>query len=292
MIRSMTGFGRGESAGSLLRFTAEVKTVNHRYLDASVRMPKEYACLETYVRTELKRYLGRGKVDVFITCEMVGEPDYELVLNEHLAQEYVEACTRLEERFGLKNDLTVSGLGSLNGILTLTEHSLDEDQVWAVLKDALDKALEVLVETRAREGEILRRDLDDKLDGMSVLVDQIQDRYPEIIEAYKERIRAKVGELLADDQIDENRLASEVVLYADKLATDEETVRLRSHIESMKTELDKGGDIGRKLDFIAQEMNREANTILSKANDLKTADIGISLKTEIEKIREQVQNIE
>lgn len=292
MIRSMTGFGRAEAANDLLKFTVEVKTVNHRYLDASVRMPKEYAYLETSVRSELKRYLGRGKVDVAITCEVIGEADYELLLNEHLAQEYVDAYARLEQKFGLKNDLTVSRLGSLNGILTLTGNSMNEEEVWAVLQKALDGALEVLVKSRTAEGENLRNDLLGKLDEMDSLVDRIKERYPEIIEEYKERINAKIAEILSDDQADQNRIAAEVVLYADKLATDEETVRLKSHISSMRKELSKGGDVGRKLDFIAQEMNREANTILSKANDLKTADIGISLKTDIEKIREQVQNIE
>lgn len=292
MIRSMTGFGRAESTNDLLKFTVEVKTVNHRYLDASVRMPKEYSYLETSVRSELKKYLGRGKVDVFITCDVIGEADYELQLNEHLAQEYVDAYAELEKRFGLKNDLTVSRLGNLNGIFTLTENSMDEEAVWAVLRDALDRALEMLVAARTVEGGNLKKDLIGKLDEMAGLVDQIQERYPEIISEYKERITAKIAEILADDQVDQSRIAAEVVLYADKLATDEETVRLKSHISSMKAELEKGGDVGRKLDFIAQEMNREANTILSKANDLVTADIGISLKTDIEKIREQVQNIE
>lgn len=292
MIRSMTGFGRGESADERMKFTVEVKTVNHRYLDAGVRIPKEYSFLETSVRSELKKYLERGKVDVCVTCEVIGEADYELQLNEHLAQEYVDAYAELEKRFGLKNDLTVSRLGSLNGIFTLTGQAMDEEALWEVLRRALDEALEKVVAARCSEGENLKNDLAEKLDEMAGLVDRIQERYPEIISEYKERIRSKIKEVLSDDKVDENRIAAEVVLFADKLATDEETVRLKSHISSMKAELDKGGDVGRKLDFIAQEMNREANTILSKANDLVTADIGISLKTDIEKIREQVQNIE
>ena len=271
MIRSMTGFGRAESADSQLKFTVEVRSVNHRYLDASVRMPKEYAFLETLVRTELKKYIGRGKVEVSVTCEQLGEADLSLKLNEQLAQKYVDA---------------------LDGIFTLSKGSLDEEVIWNVLRQALDGALEKLVSAREAEGENLKRDLLEKLDGMDSLVSKVQERYPEIIAAYRERIREKISEILSDDQIDENRIASEVVLYADRLATDEETVRLHSHIKSMQKELEKGGDVGRKLDFIAQEMNREANTILSKANDLVTADIGIGLKTEIEKIREQVQNIE
>lgn len=292
MIRSMTGFGRAECADSQLKFTVEVRSVNHRYLDASVRMPKEYAFLETLVRTELKKYIGRGKVEVSVTCEQLGEADLSLKLNEQLAQKYVDAYRELEERFGLRNDLTVSRLGGLDGIFTLSKGELDEEVIWNVLRQALDGALEKLVSARETEGGNLKRDLLEKLDGMDSLVSKVQERYPEIIAAYRERIREKISEILSDDQIDENRIASEVVLYADRLATDEETVRLHSHIKAMQKELEKGGDVGRKLDFIAQEMNREANTILSKANDLVTADIGIGLKTEIEKIREQVQNIE
>ena len=191
MIRSMTGFGRAESADSQLKFTVEVRSVNHRYLDASVRMPKEYTFLETLVRTELKKYIGRGKVEVSVTCEQLGEADLSLKLNEKLAQKYVDAYRELEERFSLRNDLTVSRLGSLDGIFTLSKGSLDEEVIWNVLRQALDGALEKLVSAREAEGENLKRDLLEKLDGMDSLVSKVQERYPEIIAAYRERIRER-----------------------------------------------------------------------------------------------------
>jgi len=292
MIRSMTGFGRAEKSGAERRFTVEMKSVNHRYLDVSVRIPKEYAYLETAVRAELKKYLERGKVDVFVTCVATGEPACSLEVNEHLAAEYIGAYRALAQKLNLPDDLSASSLSALPEIFRLNEEQPGEDEVWAVLQGAVDEACTMLGQTREKEGENLRADLTTKLDGMLEKVGEIETRYPEIIREYEERIRAKVADLLADAQIDESRIAAEVVLFSDKLCTDEETVRLRSHIESMKQELSTGGKVGRKLDFIAQEMNREANTILSKANDLTTSGIAIDLKTEIEKIREQVQNIE
>ena len=292
MIKSMTGFGRGEASGQTLKFVVEIKSVNHRYLDANVRIPKEYAFLDTSIRSELKKYLGRGKVDVFVTYEVIGEANYSLQFNENLAQEYVRAYSLMAERFGLKNDLTAARLGAQPEIFRLTEESMDQEEVWSVLRTALDSALVMLVETRTAEGSSLKADLTAKLEQLRAGVLAIEKRYPDILAAYEARLKEKMAALLEDNQIDESRLAAEVVLFADKLATDEETVRLRSHIDAMEKELDGGGDIGRKLDFIAQEMNREANTILSKANDLETSGIAIDLKTGIEKIREQVQNIE
>ena len=292
MIKSMTGFGRGEYASESLKFTVEMKSVNHRYLDSNVRIPKEYAYLDTSIRSELKQYLGRGKIDVFVTYEVIGEVEYDLQFNEHLAQEYVDAYARMAERFHLENDLTAARLGAQPEIFRLKEDSMNEDEVWSILKQALDHALEMLVDARKKEGQNLRADIASKLDHMKELVDAIENRYPAIIAAYEARLKEKIASLLEDGQIDESRLAAEVVLFSDKLATDEETVRLKSHIDTMRQELEKGNDIGRKLDFIAQEMNREANTILSKANDLDTGNLAIDLKTVIEKIREQVQNIE
>ena len=292
MIKSMTGFGRGEYAGETLKFIVEIKSVNHRYLDANVRIPKEYAFMDTSIRSEIKKFLGRGKVDVFVTYQIIGDVNYDLQFNEHLAQEYVDAYERMAQRFNLTNDLTAARLGAQPEIFRLREDSMDEEEVWSILRNALDTALEMLVETRTAEGVNLKKDMIEKLDALKAGVEGIETRYPEILAAYENRLKEKIADILGDNQIDESRLAAEVVLFADKLATDEETVRLKSHIDSMKKELEKGSDIGRKLDFIAQEMNREANTILSKANDLETSNIAIDLKTGIEKIREQVQNIE
>ena len=292
MIKSMTGFGRGEYAGETLKFIVEIKSVNHRYLDANVRIPKEYAFMDTSIRSEIKKYLGRGKVDVFVTYQIIGDVNYDLQFNEHLAQEYVDAYERMAQRFNLTNDLTAARLGAQPEIFRLKEDSMNEEEVWSILRTALDTALEMLVETRTAEGVNLKKDMTAKLDALKASVEQIETRYPEILAAYENRLKEKIADILGDNQIDESRLAAEVVLFADKLATDEETVRLKSHIDAMKKELEKGSDIGWKLDFIAQEMNREANTILSKANDLETSNIAIDLKTGIEKIREQVQNIE
>ena len=292
MIKSMTGFGRGEYAGETLKFIVEIKSVNHRYLDANVRIPKEYAFMDTSIRSEIKKYLGRGKVDVFVTYQIIGDVNYDLQFNEHLAQEYVDAYERMAQRFNLTNDLTAARLGAQPEIFRLKEDSMNEEEVWSILRTALDTALEMLVETRTAEGVNLKKDMNAKLDVLKASVEKIETRYPEILAAYENRLKEKIADILGDNQIDESRLAAEVVLFADKLATDEETVRLKSHIDAMKKELEKGSDIGRKLDFIAQEMNREANTILSKANDLETSNIAIDLKTGIEKIREQVQNIE
>ena len=293
MIKSMTGFGRCEAADEERKFTVEMKGVNHRYLDANIRMPKKLNFFESAIRSLLKESVHRGKVDIFITYEDFSESQVSLKYNETLAAEYLEKFKMMEEKFSLENDIRVSTLSRYPEVLTMEEKMDDEEELWKGLKKALDGAIAQFVQTRTVEGENLKKDLIAKLDGMLELVGQIEERAPKIIAEYKEKLEGKVKELLEDTQIDEGRIASEIVIFADKICTDEEVVRLRSHVEHMKATLqsdDRG--IGRKLDFIAQEMNREANTILSKANDLETSNIGIELKTEIEKVREQIQNIE
>ena len=293
MIKSMTGFGRCEAADEERKFTVEMKGVNHRYLDANIRMPKKLNFFESAIRSLLKESVHRGKVDIFITYEDFSESQVSLKYNETLAAEYLEKFKMMEEKFSLENDIRVSTLSRYPEVLTMEEKMDDEEELWKGLKKALDGAIAQFVQTRTVEGENLKKDLIAKLDGMLELVGQIEERAPKIIAEYREKLEGKVKELLEDTQIDEGRIASEIVIFADKICTDEEVVRLRSHAEHMKTTLqsDDSG-IGRKLDFIAQEMNREANTILSKANDLETSNIGIELKTEIEKVREQIQNIE
>ena len=292
MIKSMTGFGRCEHVQGNRKFTVEIKAVNHRYFDVNIKMPKKFNFFESAIRSVMKEYIQRGKVDVFITCEDDTENNFSLKYNENIAGEYLKYYRRMAEHFGLKDDLTVSVLGTCPEVFAMEEQTVDEEEIWALLETALRGALKQFVETRTREGENLRNDLIGKLDGMLRDVDAVETRYPHVLEEYRSRLREKVDALLTDSQMDVSRLAAEVILYADKICTDEETVRLRSHIEGMKTELLQGGSIGRKLDFIAQEMNREANTILSKANDLQTSNLAINLKTEIEKVREQIQNIE
>ena len=289
----MTGFGRCEVSEGDRKFTVEMKGVNHRYLDANIRMPKKLNFFDSAIRTVLKQYVTRGKVDIFITYEDLTENQVSLKYNESLAKEYLDAFKKMEETFGLENDVRVSAVSRCPEVLTMEEQTADEEELWKGLKKALEGALKQFVETRGTEGENLKKDIIAKLDGMSEKVACIEVRSPEIVAEYRAKLEEKVKELLADTQMDEGRIAAEVVIFADKICTDEEIVRLKSHIAHMKeTFATEENGIGRKLDFIAQEMNREANTILSKANDLETSNIGIELKTEIEKVREQIQNIE
>ena len=292
MIKSMTGFGRCEVSEGNRKFTVEMKSVNHRYLDVNMKMPKKLNFFESSIRNELKNYIQRGKVDLFITYEDFSENNVCIKYNKELAGEYMKYLKQMAEEFGLDNDVRVSALSRYPEILTMEEQVVDEEELWKELQRALQGAAEGFVETRIREGENLKADLLVKLDGMLAHVDFIAERFPQIIAEYKQKLREKVEELLEDTKVDESRLLMEVTIFADKVCVDEEIVRLRSHIETTKKTLNEGGSIGRKLDFIAQEMNREANTILSKANDLEISNRAIELKTEIEKVREQIQNIE
>lgn len=292
MIKSMTGFGRCEVTEQERKITVEMKAVNHRYLDVNIKMPKKLNFFENSIRGLLKEYIQRGKVDIFVSYEDYTENNVILKYNQELAGEYVKYITQMAEQFSLNNDLPASTLSRYPEVLTMEEQTVDEEALWATLEKAVRGAAQQFVETRISEGNNLQEDLFQKLDGMLVYVEEIEKRSPEIISEYRQKLQDKVNELLADVQIDENRLATEVTIFADKICTDEETVRLKSHILATKETLLQGGSVGRKLDFIAQEMNREANTILSKANDLTVSDIGINLKTDIEKVREQIQNIE
>ncbi len=292
MIRSMTGFGRCEIQSGEKKFTVEMKGVNHRYLDVNIRMPKKLYFFETAIRTYLKKYIQRGKVDIFVSYEDLSEGQMSLKYNEALASEYLEYFHRMEEKFGLENDVRISALSRFPEVFTMEEQDVDEEEMWNGLREALDGACVQFVAARETEGEKLREDLIGKLNDMKEVVEKIEERSPQILSEYREKLEEKVKELLEDTQIDDGRIAAEVVLFADKICTDEEIVRLKSHIDHMKATLQAGEGIGRKLDFIAQEMNREANTILSKANDLTVSNYGIDLKTEIEKVREQIQNIE
>ncbi len=292
MIKSMTGCGRCEIAGKDRKLTVEMKSVNHRYLDVAIKMPKKFNFFESAIRTELKNYISRGKVDVFITCEDYSEDSGSLKYNKALAKEYLTYLRQMAEEFELDNDIRVSTLSRYPDVFVMEEQNIDEEELWKDLQSSIKGAAENFVKTRIVEGENLLKDLNVKLDTMLAHVDFITERSPKLIQEYKEKLREKVRELLEDVQIDESRLYMEVTIFADKVCVDEELVRLRSHVESTKKELAGGGSIGRKLDFIAQEMNREANTILSKANDLEISARAIELKNEIEKVREQIQNIE
>lgn len=288
----MTGFGRCEHVEGERKFTVELKSVNHRYLDVNTRMPKKLNFFETSIRNLLKKYAVRGKVDIFITYEDTTENNMSLKYNDALAREYFSYFEKMSEEFGIDNDVRVSSLSRYPEVLTMEEQTLDEKELWKGLEIACTGAFSQFVETRIAEGERLKTDILSKLDLMLERIEYIEGRTPEIIKEYRTKIEAKVKELLEDTQIDEGRIATEIVIFSDKICTDEETVRLRSHIEHVRETLQLEEGIGRKLDFIAQEMNREANTILSKANDIEISNQAIDLKTEIEKIREQIQNIE
>ncbi|MGN0413519.1 MAG: YicC/YloC family endoribonuclease [Lachnospiraceae bacterium] len=292
MIKSMTGFGRCEVAEGNRKFTVEMKSVNHRYLDINIKMPKKLNFFESAIRTELKNYISRGKVDVFISYEDFSEESGSLKYNSALAAEYLKYLRQMASDFGLDDDIRVSTLSRYPEVLVMEEQNIDEEELWKDLQKAIRGAAEGFVQTRIVEGEHLLSDLTEKLDGMLEHVDFITERSPKLVKEYREKLEQKVKELLGDAQVDENRLLTEVTIFADKVCVDEELVRLRSHIETMKNTLLAGGSIGRKLDFIAQEMNREANTTLSKANDLEISSRAIELKNEIEKVREQIQNIE
>ncbi len=292
MIKSMTGFGRCEKVTDQYKISVEMKAVNHRYLDLSIKMPKRFNYFEAAIRSMLKDHIQRGKVDVFISYEDYTEEKLCLKYNKALAAEYVQYFKEMGEQFGLTDDLTVTALARMPEVLTMEEAPEDEEAIWKILSEALKEAADRFVESRRLEGENLKEDLMKKLDYMAELVDYIEERSPQIVAEYRKKLEEKVREFLESAAVDENRIAAEVTVFADKVCVDEETVRLRSHMDHTRSELKAGGSIGRKLDFIAQEMNREANTILSKANDLEVSEKAIALKTEIEKVREQIQNIE
>lgn len=292
MIKSMTGFGRSEISEGKRKISVEMKSVNHRYLEAGIKMPKKLNIFEAKIRDLLKKYAQRGKIDIFITYEDLTENNVNLKYNSDIAVEYMDIFKQMSEQFGMNNDITISSLSRYPEVITMEEIQTDEEELWHFIEKAITSACEQFVAARITEGENLKNDLQNKLDSMLELVAFIEERSPQIMKEYRAKLEAKVNELLGDTTIDESRLASEVIIYADKICVDEETVRLRSHIEHAKSCLLEDGGIGRKLDFIAQEMNREANTILSKANDLEISNKAIDLKTEIEKIREQIQNIE
>ena len=292
MLKSMTGFGRCENITDEYKISVEMKAVNHRYLDLSIKMPKKFNYFEASIRTLLKKYIQRGKVDLFINYEDYTEGNMCLKYNRALAAEYMDYFNKMAEEFSIQNDVKVSTLAKFPEVFSMEQAPDDEEHLWGILSAALEDAAVKFVQSREVEGEHLKNDLLGKLDYMTGLVDYIEGRSPQILTEYRAKLEAKVQELLNGTAMDEGRIAAEVTIYADKICVDEETVRLRSHIENTRKDLLSGGSVGRKLDFIAQEMNREANTILSKSNDLSISDKAIALKTEIEKVREQIQNIE
>ena len=293
MIRSMTGFGHGEvSNDKNQKVTVEMKSVNHRYCDISLKLPKKLAMFEANIRNIMKEYASRGKIDIYVSYEDLSETAVSLHYNQAMAEEYMQVFKKMQEDFNIETKITAEALAKYPEVVTIEEVQQDEEVWWELLEAALRQAAEKFVETRTIEGANLKRDLLGKLDQMAADVAFIEERSPQIIAEYRSKLEEKVKEFLEDSTIEENRIAAEVTLYADKIAVDEEIVRLQSHISSMTDVLESDESIGRKLDFMAQEMNREANTILSKSSDVDLADHAIELKTNVDKVREQIQNIE
>lgn len=292
MVKSMTGFGRFEAAEGEKKIAVEIKSVNHRYLDLNMKLPKKLNIFESKIRSVLKEYMERGKVDVYITYVDESKGSTCVKYHHDLAEAYLAAIREIQKEFELSGDFGASSLSRYPDVLTVEEQQVDEETLWLLLESALRGAAERMGEARIREGEHLKTDLLLKLEEMTKQIAYIEERSPQILQEYRKKLTNKVQELLVDNSVDENRILTEVAIFADKICVDEEIVRLRSHVEHMKRDLKAGGSLGRKLDFLAQEMNREANTILSKANDITISECGVELKTDIEKVREQIQNIE
>ncbi|MHB1392057.1 MAG: YicC/YloC family endoribonuclease [Clostridia bacterium] len=291
MIKSMTGFGRGEFRQGTSTFSVDVRSVNHRYSDISVRMPRAMSILEEKVREFVTEKISRGKVDVYINYNTFGQ-NSQVKLDTDLAKAYVDSLNTLKEMFGIRDDISLSLLTMFPDIMAMETVEMNMDELWVILKEALEMALDALVEMRQREGERLKNDLLEKLVNVKDFVGNIKEKSYSIVDEYKNKLYDRIKELTKDIPIDENRLLTEVAVFADKSGIDEEIVRLESHMEELRKALNFKGSVGKKLDFIIQEMNREVNTIGSKITDLGILNNVISIKTEIEKIREQVQNIE
>lgn len=292
MIKSMTGYGKSEQTIDSLNVTVEIKSVNHRYFEFSARVPREYGFLEEKLKKYCNSLITRGKVECYVSVEDLEEREMEVNVNETLAAGYVKALKELSERFGLKDDISAVTLSRYPDVITLHKASEDEERIWNAVKTVAETAVSKFIEMRETEGSKLRRDILSRADYIIECVEFIEGRSPETVREYNEKLKQRMKELLGDAAVDEQRLLNEAAIYADKIAVDEETVRLRSHISQLREFMNSSEAIGRKLDFLVQEINREANTIGSKAQDVDIAKKVIAIKAEVEKIREQVQNIE
>lgn len=293
MIKSMTGFGRGEYSEEGKRFIVEIKTVNHRYSDVYIKMPRHISFLEDKIRELALKTISRGKADVFISFEDLSGDGTAIFLDEGLAEKYVEAAKKLRDVFSLKDDISASFISRMPEVIRIEKPELDAEYLWSVLKKAVEKAFLSLLSMRETEGKELRKSLLEKSEYIEKVLLEIKDRSPEVVKEYKIKLETRLNDLLTGQNIDEQRLAVECAIFADRCSIDEELVRFNSHISQLRDTLwNDNQSIGRKLDFIVQEMNREINTIGSKANDLLITKNVVDVKSEIEKIREQVQNIE
>ena len=292
MIRSMTGYGSAKGSCRGMELSVELKSVNNRYLDCAVRLPRGFLFAEEAVKSRVQAHISRGKVDVFVSIDAAGADDVLVRVNESLAAGYVSAIRQLSETFSLESSLSALALGRMPDVLTVEKQDADAETVTAAISETVERALLAYDEMRAREGAKLRDDISSRLDTIESYVAEIERRSPETVREYRERLYRKMTEVLQNTALDEQRILLEAGIFADKVAVDEETVRLRSHLAQMRGMLAEGSPIGRKMDFLVQEFNRESNTIGSKCSDSAITKIVIELKSEIEKIREQIQNIE
>ena len=292
MVKSMTGYGRAQGSFSGGDILVEIKSVNNRYLDCGVKLPRIYAFAEEAVKAAVQKSISRGKVDVFITISSAGAQNVKISLNAPVVEGYLAALKKIAEDYGVRDDVSVSSLSRFSDVFLVEKQEEDEQEVQEAILSVVNEALSAFDAMRTREGEALKLDLTGKSDEILELVSKVEARNPETVAAYRERLTAKMLEVLANTAIDEARILQEAAIYADKVAVDEETVRLRSHVDQLRTMLAEGGVVGRKLDFLMQEMNREANTIGSKCSDVAEARTVVDIKALLEKLREQIQNIE
>ena len=292
MVSSMTGYGRGEALKENISVVVELRSVNHRYFEFSSRVPRGYAFLEDKLKTFCQQRITRGKVDLFLTLDVSASDNVVIEINHSLASGYVNAIKELSETYEINDGLSAINLSRFPDLFTVKSQAIDEDTVWSVVEEATSVALDGFAAMRAKEGKKLYDDVKSRVETILEKVAFVEERSPETVKAYREKLEARIREMLADATVDEGRLLTETAIFADKVAVAEETVRLRSHIKQLMELLESDIAVGRKLDFIVQEMNREANTIGSKAQDIEIAHTVVDIKAEIEKIREQIQNIE
>lgn len=292
MLKSMTGYGRNEEIAGAKKITVEIKSVNHRFSDYNIKVPRQYGFLEDLVRKKLSGAIARGKVDVYVSIEAYEEADKTISINKELAENYISALHSLAEDYGLRDDISVSTVAAFSDIFRAEPKRDDEEELWQLVSGVMDPALEAFTAMREREGGRIEADLRARIDYMRSLAEKIDERSPQTVSEYREKLYAKLKELLEDRDVDDARVLTEVAVFADKVAVNEETVRLASHYNEFNGIMDGSEPAGRRLDFLIQEINREVNTIGSKASDIEIAKLVVTLKGEIEKLREQVQNIE
>lgn len=294
MIRSMTGYGRSQAVVDTMNITVELKSVNHRYFEFSSRVPRNYGFLDEKLKSYIGSRVSRGKVECYVSVENLEDDEIEILVNHSLAKSYLNALKDLADtnELNLRDDLAMSSLARYNDIFTVHKHEADEEKIWNAVKSVAETAVDKFIAMRETEGEKLKNDVLSRADLILEKVSVIEERSPETVKEYNDKLLARINEFLSDVQVDEQRLLTECAIFADKVAVAEETVRLRSHVDQLRLFLESNEAVGRKTDFLVQEMNREANTIGSKAQDVTIARNVIDIKAEIEKIREQIQNIE